>query len=259
MITGIRIKLGMCKKNLVNTIRILVVICFFLLAVWAITLEHYNLLMGQSGFARWCTTALKNIGPELAGIVIGIVIIDYLNEQRQNDQLKNQLKLQMGSQHRDVSDTAVRTLHSYGWLTDGSLKRAYLAVANLEGADLKDANLEEVNLNVANLKKAHLDGANLRKARLNTAELQGAYLNNADLEGANLRGAKLQGAKLQKAILRNVDDLCDAILEGADLSCADLSGAKGYTIEQLLQAKSLKNAIMPDGTEFIEDKFDKSK
>jgi uncharacterized protein YjbI with pentapeptide repeats len=42
--------------------------------------------------------------------------------------------------------------------------------------------------------------------------------------------------------------MCKADLSGANLSGADLSGAKDVTDEQLLQARSLKGATMPDGS-----------
>ena len=45
------------------------------LATWAITLTHYKLIIHESPFGLWLTTALESLGPELAGIVIGIVII----------------------------------------------------------------------------------------------------------------------------------------------------------------------------------------
>lgn len=90
--------------------------------------------------------ALINIAPELAGIVIGVLTIDYLNERRQEEQLKSQLILQMASKHNDVTDTVVRQLRAKGWLTDGTLKGAELGWANLADADLQEANLENAKL-----------------------------------------------------------------------------------------------------------------
>src|SRR6266487_5612330 len=76
---------------------------------------------------------------------------------------------------------------------------------------LKDADLKQINLCQANLTEANLSGANLA----------GANLTEADLSGANLSGA----------------DLLKADLSGANLSQTNLS-----------EAKSLKGAIMPDGS-----------
>jgi hypothetical protein len=69
-----------------------------------------------------------------------------------------------------------------------------------------------------------LDEANLGGADLGGADLRGAYLYFADLEGADLRDANLEGALLE--------------------------GARGIGKEQLAkQAKNLRGATMPDGSE----------
>jgi hypothetical protein len=90
---------------------------------------------------------------------------------------------------------------------------------------------------------------------LAAADLRWAYLVELDLSGAYLSGADLRGAILTRANLRRTD-LSDADLSwgakaadlsGADLSRANLKGARGWTGHQLSAAKSLEEAIMPDG------------
>jgi Pentapeptide repeats (8 copies) len=112
---------------------------------------------------------------------------------------------------------------------------------DLSGADLSDADLSDANLSDANLQHADLSKSNL----------SGANLSDADLSGANLSIAELSKSNLSRA------DLSEAFLSEADLSDADLSGAvlsdaKASTDEQLdeqlLQARSLEGAIMPDRT-----------
>src|SRR5258708_1749070 len=66
---------------------------------------------------------------------------------------------------------------------------------------------------------------------LRRANLSGATLSRADLNYANLISADLSKAKLSKAHLNG----------------ADLSGAS-VTPEQLGEARSLKDTIMPDGS-----------
>lgn len=93
--------------------------------------------------------------------------------------------------------------------------------------------------------KANLQGVNLEDADLHNAvfvltDLQGAHLQNAHLRQARLIGADLRGADLQGA------DLRDAILCGADFT-----GAKATT-DQLLSARTLEKATMPDGTKYEE-------
>src|SRR5215213_3534371 len=77
-----------------------------------------------------------------------------------------------------------------------------------------------------------------RGINLSKTILGGADLREADLRGANLAGADLSGAYLGGADLRRTD-----------LTGADLRGAQGITNEVLeSQARSLKEAIMPDGS-----------
>lgn len=228
-------------KHKLNLSRLLLISILAYLGIFSIWLDvsfldHTQWIVRNTPKGRLWAQVLISMGPELAGIVMGVVTIDYLNERRQDAQLLRQLILQMGSSHNDVTDTAVRTLRSYGWLTDGSLQSADLVSANLKGEDLRDANLEEVDLKVAKLKGAHLDRANLKRARLNGARLEGAYLIGAHMERACLRAAKVN----------SVD------LKGADLRDADLENVEGYTVPQLLQARCLTNATMPDGSKFEE-------
>ena len=167
-----------------------------------------------------------------------------------------------------------------GWsetkLLEANLSRAILTEADLRETNLTGADLQSAFLVKANLKSAQLSGANLHQAILIEANLQGANLQGANLQstnlaGANLQGANLQGASLQGSILNNsrlhMADLSKAdlskaglwranlvrvILIGADLSEADLSEADlsraKVTQEQWEKAKSLKDAIMPDGS-----------
>src|SRR5215213_7531664 len=89
-----------------------------------------------------------------------------------------------------------------------------------------------------NLSKTILGGADLREA-----DLRGANLSRADLSRANLGGAHLGGADLRGAYLGGAD------LRRTDLTGADLRGAQEITNEVLeSQARSLKEAIMPDGS-----------
>lgn len=92
-----------------------------------------------------------------------------------------------------------------------------------------------------------LDGANLEGANLEHADLEGANLEDVDLQNANLSSAILNGADLYGATLRKAT-LTKADLTDAYLTKADLTNAQGTTPEQLGKAKSLQDAIMPDGS-----------
>jgi uncharacterized protein YjbI with pentapeptide repeats len=143
---------------------------------------------------------------------------------------------------------------------DSNRKRNLLQFLNESGLIHKDkpvVSLQLANLSGANLSEASLGAANLWGANLKGANLKGAFLSDANLSRANLEWAKLQGANLEGANLERAD-LTYARLEGANLSDADLSRAnleganlrraKGTTNNQLEQARSLKDATMPDGS-----------
>jgi len=129
-------------------------------------------------------------------------------------------------------------------LVRANLKGAYLVEANLKGAKLSLANLVgarlfKADLEGASLVGATLKGANLKYTNLECADSRGANLKDADLLGANLKGADLLGANLKGA------DLSNAHLEGAALRWANLEGVKQLTWEQLKEAKTDDETILP--------------
>ena len=116
--------------------------------------------------------------------------------------------------------------------------RANLERAILEGASLKSANLRNAYLPFANLRRVSLHNSNLQNAFLFSINLEGAYLSNVNLQGAILSFSNLQGARLD-----------NTNLQGCDLHRANLKNAKNLTVEQLLKAKTLYQAKLPDGME----------
>jgi hypothetical protein len=111
---------------------------------------------------------------------------------------------------------AIEELRARGWLEDGALEGIRLCHVHMQNADLLQADLHKTDLHQANLEGADLRLANLSQAKLTRANLQGANLSRTDLEGA-------------------------------DLFKANLMGTKNLTDEQLMQAKRLSFATMPDG------------
>ena len=107
---------------------------------------------------------------------------------------------------------------------------------NLEGIDLGGTDLSGIDLSGAKLSNSNLTNADLSNANLSNADLKGARLGGADLSGANLRGADLGGTELY-----------ERELSGTELYEAALSGAMTSELG-LDNPKSLKNAIMPDGS-----------
>jgi uncharacterized protein YjbI with pentapeptide repeats len=120
-------------------------------------------------------------------------------------------------------------------------------VLDLRGANLRDANLYALSLwRVALDDKVDLQRASLQSSILHDANFAGSTLSGADLTGASLAGADLSSANLRGANLSKAD-LRRANLWNADLRGANLRWARGWTVEQLGQARSLHGATMPDG------------
>jgi hypothetical protein len=142
-----------------------------------------------------------NFSTELIGIAITVLVIDCLHQHRQDDQLKRQLVREMCSTDNGIALRAVHELAAHSWLKDGSIRRAYLLNANLQGAFLHDADL----------RGAYLIGANLQGAYLIKTDLKGADLKRANLKDASLSGADLYGARwLSSAIFNQNTTLPDS-------------------------------------------------
>ena len=244
-----------------NMGRVLLVVAFAGLGLWGYFLE------GQEGLDR-VRDFIRYLGAEMAGIGIATVAIDALNEKRQRDNRKAQLKRQLGSQSRVVTEMALLELKHEGWLSDGTLReaelpRAELSEADLSGADLTKAILTKAVLNKAILVQANLTGANLRNARLIEAKMQEATLpqtnlteakmNKADLTAANLTAANLGEANLTAAIL------WETVLDQTNLTQADLSQVKYWTMAQLARAKTVQGATMPDGKRLEQEGSERAK
>jgi uncharacterized protein YjbI with pentapeptide repeats len=155
-------------------------------------------------------------------------------------------------------------------LISANLKYADLSNADLSNADLSRASLYGANLVYVNLSDADLSDADLSNANFNFGDaapldtdfVSGADLSNANFSGAELYGTNLIAADLSDADLSNADlsnaNLRYADLSGADLSNANLSGAflidvKGWTEEQLMEAK-LCNTELPPNTNLDSDR-----
>lgn len=230
-------------------------------------------------FKDFFTDFYANVGSELAGIAITVLIIDSLNQRRDIKHEKQALILQMSSPENSIAVEAVRILRHQGWLMDGTLQHIDLSKANLQGADLTDADLHgailteanlqdavfwkadlsDSNLVGANLRQAAMRRTNLQRANLHGANLYNAYLYRADLREANLRGAKLQDATLENALLQHSiltsanmqkasmveADFTEAYMRFADLRGADLWKADFQNAEMVkanLKFASLKGA-----------------
>jgi len=234
--------------------------------MWRATLLLVLILVTILGIAisliRWSMTGGQdlgalalNLGTELLGAVMTYGLLEvFIGRRMQTYERKKQLIIDLGSRVSDVSIAAASELRRFGWLTDGSLKKARLQWANLSGAPLAQANLKEAFLTEANLTNADLRNANLRSSALTRADLNGTDLTGADLTNASLAGANLENAIFTGAKLSGVEftrdqigSIVDKLLRSKNLEHikTNLSNAKDATFNE--------NTILPDGSNWTKD------
>jgi ABC-2 type transport system permease protein len=117
---------------------------------------------------------------------------------------------------------------------------------------LHERKLIDDDFHVVNLKGADFHGCNLVGIDLSDTDMSGANFSNADMRNAKLTSSTLvsvnfNGTNLASADVRDTD-LQNADISNANLAGADLAGAVGKSIEQLLPARSLAGARLPDGS-----------
>ena len=165
----------------------------------------------------------------------------HIEEQRAQDAalqayLDQMSQLMLGGNLRDSEeDSEVRTL---------ARARTRTVLARLDGQRKGRVVqfLYEASLIVREHPVVSLSDVRLRGADLSHLDLSGADLSGADLSSADLNDADLSGANLRETYLVETD------LSDTDLSGANLRDARGVTDKQLLQAKTLEDTTMPDGS-----------
>ncbi len=103
--------------------------------------------------------------------------------------------------------------------------------------NLRGMNFHAVQFANINLSDTDLTGANFSNANLSGCNLSFATLAAINFRGANLAGANLNGTEMQQADVSN-----------ANLAGANLAHVTGISFDQLGKARSLANAILPDGS-----------
>ncbi len=79
-----------------------------------------------------------NLSSEFAGIALTILIIDYLNERRDDQRRRAQLIREMGSSNNAIALRAVAELRAEKWLFDGSLRLGSFIEADLANGSLNE-------------------------------------------------------------------------------------------------------------------------
>jgi len=181
-------------------------------------------------FASLVDILYANLGSELIGMAVVILLVDRFAAVREDNRRRAQLVRELASSDRSMTARAGLELEAQGWLYDGTLAGARLGGANLVGARFERAALmgtvfAGADLSQANLSGAALVGSNLTDALLHSANLEMADLTEATLVQAQLVHADASLARLNRANLSGAD-LTDADMSHSDLSGADLTGCR---------------------------------
>jgi hypothetical protein len=215
-------------------------------------IEGGNLGSSISGF-------FLNIGNDLFGIAVTVLIIDLLNEKNEEIYQKEKLIRELSSKDNGIAIRALVDLEARGWLRDGTLVNAILIEANLIGISLSKANLAHVSLERAILKDASLSNTDLRNANLIDVNMQNGFLQEIDLENANLWKGNLSSSIFEKVNFRDAtlwqtnfqgSFLNDCNFESADMRSVNLKDATINDIACFKQAARLCGATMPDGQRY---------
>ncbi|WP_229075215.1 pentapeptide repeat-containing protein [Actinoplanes sp. DH11] len=167
-----------------------------------------------------------NASTSLLSISVTVLLIDRLNESRAAQQDRKRLIREMGSGDSATALRAAKEIIAGGWSTDGSLRGADLARANLAGVRLGAADFTEANLTNAVLLEAEMPQARLHRALLKGAQAEQCVLKGSDLSGANMAKIGLAGANLESVTIDGDCELLRAEFQGASMRNAILAGAQ---------------------------------
>lgn len=198
---------------------------------------QYHTINGRTFYIDFYSNFLT----EVFSIAITLTVIEVLNTRRAEKQEFRRLVFQMSSPNNNFATEAVRSLRYNGWLDKLDGKSFWRA--NLEGAELYEASLKGADLSLANLKNANLNQAKLNNATLIVIDLEGAFLHGADLEGAEL------GSSSHTDFLKDAE-FVNTNLKGAKFLHSIEESEEEMQIHHLLQARRLRESIMPDGTRY---------
>jgi uncharacterized protein YjbI with pentapeptide repeats/ABC-type transport system involved in multi-copper enzyme maturation permease subunit len=137
--------------------------------------------------------------------------------------LTQKILLQLNPEHKVA---LLRYLHERKLIDDD------YHVVNLQGADFHGCNLTGIDLSDTEMSGANFSNADMRTVKLTSSTLVAVNFNATNLISADIRDADLQNADISNA----------------NLAGADLAGSIGKSIEQLLPARSLAGARLPDGS-----------
>lgn len=179
---------------------------------------YINQHPGEFIFSQFIEDFYANGSSELISIAFTVLLIDSLNNWRQEEKLRQQFIGELRSDDRSTVLKAIKELKARRWFYDGSLAGEKLTQADISEVQLREVDFQSADLRYTNFEHTELRSANLKHALLNGANFEYCDLSNANLSDADLRNANLKGAHI--------------------------------TLKQLESVAKLDEAIMPDGTRF---------
>jgi uncharacterized protein YjbI with pentapeptide repeats len=169
-----------------------------------------------------------NVAADLAGIGIGILIVDQVIRIVDRRRNRESALTELRSGDGETSRRGASRLEALKAFHDGSLEGTDLSLADLSGTDLSKARLKGADLLRATLPRSLTD-----------ADLRGAFLTGAVLDGVYATGARFDGAQMSAVGLRN-----------AHLTGTSFKGVIFLEPTSLCEANALRQTIMPDGTRY---------
>jgi uncharacterized protein YjbI with pentapeptide repeats len=155
-------------------------------------------LMQRSNLEEFFHSLATNLGTELIGLAVTVLIIDSLYRQLQENQVKAKLIRDLSTTDNVSALKAVRELKENGWLSDGTLRGADLSTANLQGAHLVKAKLDGARLQGANFKGSILISVSMKGADLRNIDLDESIILDSNFSEVDLWAGKFNNSKLGK-------------------------------------------------------------
>jgi hypothetical protein len=240
----------MFKRKLLDTFNAIIEKPLLTSTLVLILVTILVLSLSASYYINEFDTFIQQVLAEAHGMIFDIAVIGilifWLN---QNGEIRRRIRTYKDEiddfRLWESEEAAFRTVGNIKRLNRHSIHEINLVNCHLPRTNLNYVNLEGSNMNSANISQSVLIESNLENARLNQTNFENSTLNQANLQGAYASGANFNNAFLMEANLQNCY-LMGADFENASLYKADLRGAKGLTVEQLAQVKTLYLARFDD-------------
>ncbi|MEM7118018.1 MAG: pentapeptide repeat-containing protein [Chloroflexota bacterium] len=186
-----------------------------------------------------------NISAELASVSVTILLVDRLYRRQDDREIRERLFHRMkGGDKASVREATAEMLAHKGWLKLELKRSRSTHGLDFESASFYEEDLSEVWHFGSTFRNANLRSVNFRDAKITYCDFENAVLSFANFQNVRIRRSTFVAADLSYA---NFDGIKPAPLYPSIY--ADDDEAEKITNE-LLKAKYLKRATMPEGTSY---------